>query len=327
MVVDEYVVTATPVSSRALATREQLGVSSATIRNELAKLEEAGLITHPYTSAGRVPSDAGYRLYVQELMAEEPVVEQEQLTIRHQFHQARAQTEEWLQLAATVLAAAVGNVAVITRPRSPAVRLRQVQLVHLRDEMALVVAVLDDAGVEQCVVALDAPTDQPDLTRRAERLNAAGAGGDARTLLAWAETQEAPADRLLARELAELLESHVRDGDVYVDGLRAALRQPEFEDPDRMLGAVEHLRAYHLRAALPDPFEGPLGAARVTIGDDHADGWLREWSVVSAPFGDGTEWSGMIAVLGPTRMRYGYTLPRVRYLSELMSALFRELGR
>ena len=258
---------------------------------------------------------------------EDPVVEQEQLTIRHQFHQAPAQMEEWLRLAATVLAASVGNVAVITRPRSPAVMLRQVQLVHLRDELVLVVAVLDDAGVEQCVLALDDPTDQAHLTRNAERMNAEWSGAHIEELRSAAAEATDPIDRLVLAQVAALLESHERGGEVYVDGLRNALRQPEFEDAERMLTAVEHLQAYHLRAVLPDPFDGRVGDARVTIGDDHPDAWLHDWSVVSAPFGDGTEWSGTIAVIGPTRMRYGYTLPRVRYVSEVMSALLHELAR
>src|SRR2546425_3619761 len=129
LVVDEYVDTATPVSSKALATRHRLSVSTATIRNELAHLEDEGYITHPYTSAGRVPSERGYRLYVEELMSEAPVGADEQRTIEHQFHQAPPGLDDWLALAATILAASVANVAVITRPRARVARLRHVQLV------------------------------------------------------------------------------------------------------------------------------------------------------------------------------------------------------
>ena len=104
MLVDEYIDTAVPVSSRALVSNPRLEVSSATIRNELAALEEDGYITHPYTSAGRVPSDRGYRLYVEALMAEEPLSASEQRTVEHQFHQVSGGLDEWLGLASTVLA-------------------------------------------------------------------------------------------------------------------------------------------------------------------------------------------------------------------------------
>lgn len=327
MVVDEYVSTATPVSSRALVGRSGLDVSSATIRNELARLENDGYITHPYTSAGRVPSDHGYRFYVRELMAEEPVGLEEQLTIRHQFHQVPAHLEEWLRLASSILAAAVGNVAVITRPRAAQVRLRQVQFVHLHEESLLVVAVLDDGRVEQRMVALDAPVEQARLSRLAARLNEQLAGLTAREMRALVAEIEHSDERMLGETLASLLGEHVVAGDVYVDGLRIALRQPEFDSTERMLEAVEHLQAYHLRAVLPAPFTVDVGEAQITIGDEHPSDWLHEWSVVASTFGDDGELGGTIAVLGPTRMRYGHTVPRVRYVASLMSTLLGDLSR
>src|SRR5947207_4426310 len=123
LVVNEYIDTAAPVSSRALVEGHGLRVSTATIRNELARLEDEGYIGQPHTSAGRIPLDLGYRVYVEELMAEYPVGADEQRTIAHQFHQAPARVEEWLSLAATVLAGAVANVAVIVRPRGQSTRL------------------------------------------------------------------------------------------------------------------------------------------------------------------------------------------------------------
>ena len=139
LVVDEYIGTAAPVSSRALVDRHNLDVSTATVRNELAALEQEGYITHPYTSAGRIPSNTGYRFYVEELMAEEPIGADERRTIEHQFYQAPPDLDEWLQLAASVLAGAVGNVAVVARPQRPVTHLRQAQLVHLRPGAALLV--------------------------------------------------------------------------------------------------------------------------------------------------------------------------------------------
>ena len=176
LVVDEYIDTATPVSSRALVDRHRLDVSTATVRNELARLEQDGYITHPYTSSGRVPSDRGYRLYVEALMDEEPVAADDQRTIEHQFHQSAAGLDEWLSLAAAVLAAWVGNAAVVTQPRAAVARLKHVQLVHLRDDAALVVAVMDDGRVQQRIVPVRVAVDQSQLTARAERLNVLFAG-------------------------------------------------------------------------------------------------------------------------------------------------------
>ncbi|MDA1062603.1 MAG: HrcA family transcriptional regulator, partial [Chloroflexi bacterium] len=171
LVIDEYIDTATPVSSRALVDRHKLDFSTATVRNELARLEADGYITHPYTSAGRVPSDVGYRFYVEQLMSEQPVGAAEQRTIEHQFHQASRGYDDWLRLAATILAAAVGNVAVVSRPQRALPRLRHAQLVHLRPGAALLVAVMDDGSVQERIVPVPEIEGQEQLTARAERLN------------------------------------------------------------------------------------------------------------------------------------------------------------
>ena len=126
-------------------------VSPATVRLEMARLEDEGYISQPHTSAGRVPSDKGYRYYVESLMAEEALPWEERETIRHQFHQAERAMEQWFQLAAAVLAHSVSNFAVVTSPRSKETRLRHVQLVPLQELSALCVVVLNEARIRQQV--------------------------------------------------------------------------------------------------------------------------------------------------------------------------------
>ena len=134
LIVEEYVDTALPVGSQVhRAQARHAGVSSATVRMEMARLEDEGFISQPHTSAGRVPSDKGYRYYVESLMAEESLPCEERETIRHQFHQAERAMEQWFQLAAAVLAHSVSNFAVVTSPRSKETRLRHVQLVPLQE--------------------------------------------------------------------------------------------------------------------------------------------------------------------------------------------------
>src|SRR3990172_1843252 len=143
-IIDEYVTTAQPVGSHALVEKYGLPVSSATIRNEMAALEDEGYISQPYTSAGRVPTDRGYRYYVEALMREETPPEELQQTIRHQFHQAARGLEEWARLAAAILAARLHNAAVVTTPHSPQPRLRWLELVSVHDYLALLVVVLQE---------------------------------------------------------------------------------------------------------------------------------------------------------------------------------------
>ncbi len=175
-IVDEYVRSAQPVASSAVVRRRGLPVSSATIRNEMARLEDEGYIVQPHTSAGRIPSDKGYRYYVEALMRpQEPPVAVQQ-TIRHQFHQAAGETAEWAHLAAAVLAARLSYVSVVTAPQAARPRLRWLPLVNVQDFVALLVLVLQETLVLQHTLTLDRPLSQDDLNEVAARLNSLYAG-------------------------------------------------------------------------------------------------------------------------------------------------------
>ena len=250
LVVDEYIDTATPVSSKALVDRHNLRFSSATVRSELAHLEADGFITQPYTSAGRVPSNVGYRFYVERLMSEEPIGREERRTIEHQFHQAAPGYDDWLQLASSILASAVGNVAVVSRPQQAVPRLRHAQLVELRPGAALMIAVMDDGSIRERIVQVPEVETQAGLTERADAINARCSHGSAATARAFAAELEDETDRQLALDVAELVDEHALAADLYIEGIRSALAQPEFASTDRILDAVQHLEAYHLRDAL-----------------------------------------------------------------------------
>ncbi|MBM3138932.1 MAG: heat-inducible transcription repressor HrcA [Chloroflexi bacterium] len=321
LVVREYIETADPVSSRSLVEKHGLTVSTATIRNEMARLEEDGYISHPHTSAGRVPSERGYRHYVELLMSEDPVLPEEQRTIEHQLHQVLGGLDEWLSLAATILAASVGNVAVVTRPQTVGARLKHMQLVELHGESVLLVAVMDDGRVRQRVLPQRTPARQEQFNQRAVRLNAVIAGrGAAAIRLAASELADGE-EAAVVRAVAELVEEQRFTEETFLDGLRAVLEQPEFASADRMLHAVQQLEAYRVRRLLEQARAERVGITRVLIGREHGDEGMLEWSVVVSNYGDAAGSIGTVAVLGPTRMRYERTIPRVRYVATLMGHL------
>lgn len=324
LVIDEYIETATPVSSRALVSRHSLSVSTATIRNELARLEDDGYITHPYTSAGRIPSDRGYRHYVEVLMAEEPVGPDEQRTIEHQLHQVRGGLDEWLSLTATILASAVESVAVVTRPRAADARLKHAQLVELQNEMALLVAVMDDGRVRQSMLTLASPLSQAQLNQRAEQLNALLGGADRAAALEAASKQDDQDDIRILNAIADLIGEQRVAEETFLDGLKIVLQQPEFRDVERLRDAVDRLNAYDVRGLVEQAGAAGIGETRVLIGEEHGDEAMRDWSVVVSSYGDG-ETNGTIAVLGPTRMHYQRSIPRVRYVASLMSSLLQDV--
>lgn len=326
LIVDDYIDSAVPVGSQSLVERHALGLSSATVRNEMAALEEEGMITHPHTSAGRIPSHRGYRYYVSSLMPERALSRDEELTILHQFHQASRQLEEWMSLAASVLAHSTGNVSLVTQPRLLEVRLKHLQLVELLDNRALLVVVTNDSGVHQQTVEFPVAIHQDGLARLAARLNAEFGG---RTVAefpvregpepanAAEATVIAAMTELLLREQAAAVESPV------VEGVRAMLRQPEFGQSDRMLDMLEAVDERRLRGAIPTGAMAE-GDVAVVIGDENRDGPYQDMSFVLARYGPRGGTGGVLGVLGPTRMAYGETVANVRYVSDVLTELIRQ---
>src|SRR5712675_882915 len=164
-VIEEYVTTATPVGSQALVERYRLGVSSATVRGILAELEANGLLTHPHTSAGRIPTDAGYRFFVESIAEVVPLPAVEQLMIRHQFGQVEFASEHWFRLAATTLASVTRSAWLATPAKPRDAHIRRIDLVAINERMASLILVLREGAIKQALVTLDAepPIDQPTL--------------------------------------------------------------------------------------------------------------------------------------------------------------------
>src|ERR687885_1179758 len=164
-IVEEYVITAQPVGSEAIARRQTPPVSSATVRNEMAVLEGIGYIVQPHTSAGRVPTDSGYRYYVEHLMTGFGPTPGEERRIRHQFHQVESEVGQWAHLATSVLADTVHAAAVVTLPVSPKARVRHIELVSLHERAVLVALILQSGAVRQHVEHLSDPIERDELDR------------------------------------------------------------------------------------------------------------------------------------------------------------------
>jgi heat-inducible transcriptional repressor len=324
LIVEEYVDSALPIGSQYIVRKHNMPVSSATVRLEMARLEEDGYISQPHTSAGRVPSDKGYRYYVESLMSEETIPLEERETIRHQFHQAERAMEQWFQLAAAVLAHSVSNFAVVTSPRSQETRLRHVQLVPMQDFTALCVVVLNEARVRQQVMALNEPIDQQALLVAAGRVSERYGGLPLHEIQRLPE----PASELeasIVRSVIELMDQEsVALGDVFRDGVREVLSQPEFSRSDRILDLIDVLEQRTLSTAIPIRQVSDDGIS-VVIGAENSHEAMRECSVVVARYGSEGGPSGVVAVLGPTRMRYARTIPTVRYLASLLGDLITQI--
>ena len=330
-VIDEYVSTAIPVGSHALVERYSLGVSSATVRNILASLEFNGLLTHPHTSAGRIPTDAGYRYFVESISDASQLAPVEQLMIRHQFGQVQHASEQWFRLAATTLASANRTAGLATQAKPRAAHVRRLDLVSISDRLASLIIVFREGALRQVLVTLAEPVEQEDLTRAAVILDGLMAGRtaiDAERALARIDG-DGPIGTLV-RRVGERVLAAVRDYDstgieeVFSDGLLHVMEAPEFERSDklrRVFAALEN-RAY--LGELLDRVAG-TGTVQVFIGAENAPEEMRDVSLVLAPYGEPGRAVGVVGVLGPTRMAYPQAIGTVRFVSTLMNELVQHI--
>jgi heat-inducible transcriptional repressor len=327
-IVEEYTRNARPVASETLQREYGLAVSAATIRNEMAELEAEGYISQPHTSAGRIPSEQGYRYFVQRLMQEERLPRAEQLTIRHQFHQVALMREQWLQLGAAVLARVVRAAAIVSAPQMVSSRIKHFEMLQMQEGLGLLVLVLQDGSVKQQLVTLPEGTSQEDLSGASNCLNALLHTKSRAELRVALESQHlTPTETFLVDSLQQLLEQiDARDTVVmYHDGLVELLDQPEFASVERARAIVEVLeRPQVLRELLPGvPANDGI---QILIGSENRWDWMKECAVVLARYGDANELTGVVGVLGPLRLSYGIAIPSVRYIARIMTELVDEFG-
>jgi len=347
LVIQEYIETATAVASETLVRKYKLGVSSATVRNELAALEDLGYLTHLHTSAGRVPTDAGYRFFVENLMDRTPLSYDEQRTIRHQFYQVRTELDQWIHLAAAVLARTAQNASVVTAPRSYQARFKHLELIAIHEATVLMVLVFHDGSIRQQMLSLDIARTQDELGIVANRVNERCADAYADEIdrlvaalcaepAAYPELLEITVLELVARSLRQL--EHQLNEQIHSDGLIEMLSQPEFipsfarldrpEDAERAMArmrrALEILKSGKgIGALIPQVLAS--NGVQVVIGGELGQDDMREYSVVLARYGVGSEVAGVLGIIGPTRMPYPRSISTVRYISNVMSDLLGDL--
>jgi len=323
-IVGQYIAKATPVPSQGISNDYRLGVSPATVRNEMAHLEQEGYITRPHPSAGSIPSDKGYRYYVETLRdIELPLAEQR--LISHLFHQVERELEEWLNLAATLIAQLVQNMAVVTKPKPVACQFKHLELVSLQDSLALVVLVLRGAKVKQQLITFDQVISQVELTAIASKLDAAYSGLTSSQILAktmeLASTEQQITDCLLKVMKTEDEQEYEEP---YLDGLHFILNQPEFVHSRRVLTLMELVEHRNLVRIIVPPRLASHGV-QVVIGKENKAEVIHDYSVVISQYGLPEEAVGNIGVVGPTRMPYARAISTIDYLSSVLSRLMAEL--
>lgn len=323
LVVREYVQTGTPVGSRTLVEKYGLNVSPATVRNEMAQLEELGYLTHPHTSAGRQPTVEGYRYFVERLMWEAELPLTERRTIAHQFQQVRDDIEEWMPLAASVLARTTRSAALVTTPQAAQPRYRHMQLISTQGRLVLLVLVLQGGMVRQQMITLPEPLPQAVLSEAADRLNQLCAGLTADEIeprISSLPLLEADVARLVVEMMRRA--ATVTPDAIYHDGLSELFQEPEFLESPQAHGILRVIeeRSY-LEAVLAHALGSTVGSVRVMIGGEGRFDELQACSLILSRYGVAGLATGALGVLGPTRMGYGRAISAVRFVAEILSEL------
>ena len=326
IIVSEYIATATPVASEAILRHYRLGVSPATIRNDMASLEEEGFITRPYTSSGGVPLDKGYRFYVETISGQAGLPGDEQRRIRHLMDAAVDEYDRLLKIAATAMSQLVGNAAIVTFPKSSECKFKHIELVDMNQYMAMMVLILSNAVLRRQTLGFDESVSQQQLGDAAVKFNSEYIG-KTRKQIAGSKLDLSPLEKKILGAISEVMASEdvIEYDNSYLEGLRLMLGQPEFVQRERMLGVLELLEAKGWLKNID--LQVTEDGVRVIIGEENRDSSLHDLSLVVSNYGVPEQARGTVGIIGPKRMDYSRAISAVNYISGLLSELVARVCR
>lgn len=325
-VVEDYLAGGLPVGSKTLTTRRSLLVSSSTVRYELAELEERGFLTHPHTSAGRVPTDLGYRFYVDRLLETLPVRPPE---LALDLASARREIDDALQATIDALAQVTHLLALATAPHLGTTTVRHVEVLLLQPQVVVVVVITSTGGVSKRLFVFDEPVDPGVADWAAEYLRETVAGlrlGARQLRSRLADPALSPREReflaVLEPAFTELAE--LGDQGVYVGGAAGLVDELWADDISALRGVLETLER---RAVLLDLLRSALEAKRpfVRVGSEFADPAFAKLALVAVPYGLANRNLGTVSLLGPARMDYAKAIDAVRSAAGQLSRFVEEL--
>ncbi|SFJ35498.1 MULTISPECIES: heat-inducible transcriptional repressor HrcA [unclassified Bacillus (in: firmicutes)] len=320
-IIDDFIGSAQPVGSRTLAKKEEITFSSATIRNEMADLEEFGFIEKTHSSSGRVPSEKGYRFYVDHLLAPQHLPSEDVVQIKDLFAQRVFEAEKLAQQSAQILSELTNYTAIVLGPKVSANKLRNVQILPLGHQTAVAIIVTDTGHVQSKTITVPESVDLQDLEKMVNILNDKLSGVPMSEL-----------HNKIFKEIVMVLRQYVHNYDsvmkmldgtfqfplsekVYFGGKTNMLAQPEFHDIQKvrsLFNMIENEDAFY------DILKSKQIGIQVKIGRENSSAVMENCSLISATYSIGDEQLGTIAILGPTRMQYS----RVISLLQLFTKQF-----
>lgn len=326
-----YVRSGEPVGSKTLVEHYNLGVSPATVRNEMSALEEAGFISQPHTSAGRVPTDTGYRHFVDAFADDVRLPAAEARRIDNFFDRPTFELEDALRQTAALLSSLTDHAAVVFAPALNRSVVRRVELVELSGNRAMLVIVTDTGRVENHVITLPAEGLESELDETSQMLNKMldGVALDKASRSIVDGLDRLPLEsRDVAAAVAIVLAQGLSEKETtrfFLEGTSNIVDEHKFSDLEtvrQVIGALEHRRL--LLEVLADALS--LGSVSVRIGSENPATEMQFCTIITAPYGDASSPIGSLGVVGPTRMDYRRTIAAVHEVSANLGRMLTDLG-
>ena len=327
-VIQDYISSAEPVGSRTLARKYDLGVSPATIRNEMADLEMLGYLEHIHTSSGRVPSSKGYRLYVDSLLPVQPMTDAEKVMIDKWYKAKVQQLDQVFQETAKIISKLTRNVSLVLAPQISKAAFRCMQFLPLDDHRVIAVLMTDAGFVENRIMEMPAGSSFEDFQRMAKVINGCLAGHTLGAIQngSLKKIEAEIGDNGLYESAMTLIDKALnsqRKERLYLGGTTEMMEQPEFHNVDKVKELLIMLEKDQL---MKDILKAHLGdGLTVTIGQENEYSGIKDCSIITATYHLDGELLGSMAVLGPTRMEYGRTMTLLNYMNSNLTEVIKRL--
>lgn len=324
-IIHQFILTANPVGSRNISKKYDIGLSPASIRNIMADLEELGYLNHPHTSAGRVPTDKGYRVYVDSLM-DPPKLETEVKTIVDvNLGYASTETEDLLRITSTILSNLTNQLAVVTYPKFEQAVLEKIQIVRLSSTRILVVVTVQSGLIKTITLEIDAEVNENHIAAVQQFLNERLSG------LRFTEIRSTFNDRIkdfnsdtvrpIIRVFVESIDKIFTDigsDKTIISGAKNILTHPEFEDHDQLQSVIELIENKDVIIHILDKKKNEDIDLCISIGEENQDEKLSDYSLISKEYNVG-DLKGTLGIMGPKRMDYSKIIAAVVYIAEQLS--------
>jgi heat-inducible transcriptional repressor len=325
-IVQQFILTATPVGSRNITKKYDIGFSPATVRNVMADLEDSGFINHPHTSAGRVPTDKGYRYYVDSLMNIEKINAKEKGLIENSLSQIADEADDLVKITSKLLSSITRQIACVTYPNLESGILEKIQIISLTSTKILVVISIKSGLVKTITMELDTEMKESQiesvqvlLNEKLSGLSFADIRNTFRERFIDVEDDQKPIIRLFVDSVDKLFKDEVKSERLIVTGAKNIIQQPEFENPENFQSIVELIEDKDVIIHIMEKSsESKKEEVYISIGSEHLEKKLKEYSFVSKEYQFG-ETSGTLGIIGPKRMEYSRIVAIVDYLAKVLS--------